>query len=70
MKHANDPDRRYIIQLPREILAPAAYSDRRHLEAEDLVFVLDVNEACKPVGPVNAFLGDGHLDGDKSAACW
>lgn len=52
MKHANDPGRRYIINFTREKIFGAGSGHFSpiggYLEAEDLVFVLDVNERYKP----------------------
>ena len=52
MKHANDPGRRYIINFTRETIFGAGSGHFSpiggYLEAEDLVFVLDVNERYKP----------------------
>ncbi|UXN60560.1 phytochelatin synthase family protein [Phyllobacterium zundukense] len=52
MKHANDPDRRYIINFTREDIFGGGGGHHSpiggYLEAEDAVFVLDVNENYKP----------------------
>ncbi|RCW85312.1 phytochelatin synthase family protein [Phyllobacterium bourgognense] len=52
MKHANDPDRRYIINFTREAIFGGGGGHHSpiggYLEAEDAVFVLDVNENYKP----------------------
>jgi hypothetical protein len=52
MKRANDPGRRYIINFTREKIFGAGSGHHSpiggYLEAEDLVFVLDVNEDYKP----------------------
>ena len=52
MKHANDPGRRYIINFTRETIFGAGGGHFSpiggYLEAEDLVFVLDVNERYQP----------------------
>jgi hypothetical protein len=52
MKHANDPGRRYIINFTREKIFGAGSGHFSpiggYLEAEDMVFVLDVNERYKP----------------------
>jgi len=54
MKHSNDPDRRYIINFTRE-------------EAEDVVFVLDVNENYKPwlIESDRLFKAMDTFDGDR-----
>ncbi|WP_407154842.1 phytochelatin synthase family protein [Bradyrhizobium sp. STM 3557] len=52
MKRSNDPSRRYIINFSREKIFGAGVGHFSpiggYLEAEDLVFVLDVNERYKP----------------------
>ena len=52
MKRANDPSRRYIINFTRETIfgdGAGHFSPiGGYLEAEDMVFVLDVNERYKP----------------------
>ncbi|UVK37873.1 phytochelatin synthase family protein [Mesorhizobium sp. AR10] len=52
MKRANDPGRRYIINFTRETIFGAGGGHFSpvggYLEAEDMVFVLDVNERYKP----------------------
>jgi hypothetical protein len=71
MKHANDPGRRYIINFTREKIFGAGSGHHSpiggYLEAEDLVFVLDVNEAYKPwlVERERLFSAMDTLDGDK-----
>jgi hypothetical protein len=71
MKHANDPGRRYIINFTREKIFGAAGGHHSpiggYLEAEDMVFVLDVNENYKPwlVERERLFSAMDTLDGDK-----
>ncbi|TPN76039.1 phytochelatin synthase [Mesorhizobium sp. CU2] len=52
MMHANDPGRRYIINFTRKTIFGAGAGHFSpiggYLEAEDMVFVLDVNERYKP----------------------
>ncbi|PDQ21860.1 phytochelatin synthase [Mesorhizobium sanjuanii] len=52
MKRANDPGRRYIINFTREKIFGAGVGHFSpiggYLEAQDMVFVLDVNERYKP----------------------
>ena len=52
MKRANDPGRRYIINFTRKTIFGAGAGHFSpiggYLEAEDMVFVLDVNERYKP----------------------
>ncbi|CCV15213.1 phytochelatin synthase family protein [Mesorhizobium sp. STM 4661] len=52
MKRANDPSRRYIINFTREKIFGAGSGHFSpiggYLEAQDMVFVLDVNERYKP----------------------
>jgi hypothetical protein len=52
MKRANDPIRRYIVNFTREKIFGAGAGHHSpiggYLEAEDMVMVLDVNEAFKP----------------------
>jgi hypothetical protein len=52
MKRSNDPSRRYIVNFAREKIFGAGVGHFSpiggYLEAEDLVFVLDVNERYKP----------------------
>jgi Phytochelatin synthase len=71
MKHANDPGRRYIINFTREKIFGAGSGHHSpiggYLEAEDLVFVLDVNEDYKPwlVERERLFSAMDTLDGDE-----
>ncbi|WEX86428.1 phytochelatin synthase family protein [Sinorhizobium garamanticum] len=52
MKRANDPGRRYIVNFTREKIFGDGVGHHSpvggYLEAEDMVFVLDVNENYKP----------------------
>jgi hypothetical protein len=71
MRRANDPGRRYIINFTREKIFGAGSGHHSpiggYLEAEDLVFVLDVNEDYKPwlVERERLFSAMDTLDGDK-----
>jgi hypothetical protein len=71
MKHANDPGRRYIINFAREKIFGAGSGHHSpiggYLEAEDLVFVLDVNEDYKPwlIERERLFSAMDTIDGDK-----
>lgn len=51
MKHANDPNRRYIVNFDRKTIFGSGSGHHSpiggYLEAEDMVFVLDVNESYK-----------------------
>lgn len=52
MRHANDPARRYVVNFTRKEIFGAGAGHHSpiggYLEAEDMVFVLDVNEQFKP----------------------
>ena len=52
LRHSNDPRRRYIVNFSRERIFGAGVGHFSpiggYLEAEDLVFVLDVNSDYKP----------------------
>jgi hypothetical protein len=71
MKHANDPDRRYIINFTREEIFGGGGGHHSpiggYLEAEDAVFVLDVNENYKPwlVKRERLFKAMDTFDGDR-----
>lgn len=71
MTHANDPDRRYIINFDRRTIFGAGAGHHSpvagYLEAEDLVFVLDVNEQFKPwlIERDRLFAAMDTLDGDR-----
>jgi hypothetical protein len=71
MKRANDPGRRYIINFTREKIFGAGSGHHSpiggYLEAEDLVFVLDVNEDYRPwlIERERLFSAMDTLDGDE-----
>jgi hypothetical protein len=71
MKRANDPGRRYIINFTREKIFGGGGGHHSpiggYLEAEDLVFVLDVNDNYKPwlIERERLFAAMDTLDGDK-----
>src|SRR5687767_1104180 len=71
MKRANDPDRRYIVNFTREKIFGAGAGHHSpiggYLEAEDMVFVLDVNENYRPwlVETERLFSAMNTLDGEK-----
>ena len=71
MKHANDPDRRYIINFTRAEIFGGGGGHHSpiggYLEAEDAVFVLDVNENYKPwlVKRERLFKAMDTFDGDR-----
>ncbi|MDR6634004.1 hypothetical protein J2X72_002804 [Phyllobacterium sp. 1468] len=71
MKHANDPDRRYIVNFAREEIFGGGSGHHSpiggYLEAEDAVFVLDVNENYKPwlIKRERLFKAMDTLDGDR-----
>jgi hypothetical protein len=71
MKRSNDPSRRYIINFAREKIFGAGVGHFSpiggYLEAEDLVFVLDVNEHYKPwlIERERLFSAMDTLDGDR-----
>jgi hypothetical protein len=52
LRHSNDPGRRYVVNFTRKPIFGAGHGHHSpiggYLEAEDLVFVLDVNEDFKP----------------------
>jgi phytochelatin synthase len=70
MKRANDPSRRYIINFTRETIFGAGAGHFSpiggYLEAEDMVFVLDVNERYKPwlIERERLFSAMDTIDGD------
>ncbi|NGN43526.1 phytochelatin synthase [Mesorhizobium sp. CGMCC 1.15528] len=71
MKRANDPNRRYIINFAREKIFGAGAGHHSpiggYLEAQDMVFVLDVNENYRPwlVETDRLFAAMDTLDGGK-----
>jgi len=71
MKRSNDPSRRYIINFAREKIFGAGVGHFSpiggYLEADDLVFVLDVNEHFKPwlIERQRLFFAMDTRDGDK-----
>lgn len=71
LKRANNPDRRYIINFTRKEIFGAGGGHHSpiggYLEAEDLVFVLDVNRNFQPwlVQRSRLFLAMDTLDGEK-----
>ena len=71
MKRANDPGRRYIVNFTREKIFGAGAGHHSpiggYLEAEDMVFVLDVNENYRPwlVETERLFSAMNTFDGDS-----
>ena len=71
MRRANDPNRRYIINFSREQIFQAGVGHHSpiggYLEAEDLVFVLDVNRDFQPwlVERSRLFRATDTVDGHK-----
>lgn len=71
MKRTNDPSRRYIVNFTREKIFGAGGGHHSpiggYLKAEDMVFVLDVNENYKPwlVKRERLFSAMNTLDGGK-----
>lgn len=71
MRRSNDPYRRYIINFDRKRIFGAGAGHHSpiggYLEAEDMVFVLDVNEDYKPwlVETERLFSAMDTLDGEK-----
>jgi hypothetical protein len=71
MRRANDPGRRYIVNFTREKIFGGGGGHHSpiggYLEAEDLVLVLDVNDAYKPwlVKRERLFSAMDTFDGDK-----
>ncbi|TCV74615.1 phytochelatin synthase [Neorhizobium sp. R1-B] len=71
MKRANDPARRYIVNFTREKIFGAGAGHHSpvggYLEAQDMVFVLDVNENYKPwlVETERLFSAMNTFDGDS-----
>jgi hypothetical protein len=70
MKRANDPGRRYIVNFTREKIFGAGAGHHSpiggYLEVEDMVLVLDVNEAFKPwlIERERLFSAIDTIDGD------
>ena len=70
MERANDPGRRYIVNFTREKIFGAGGGHHSpiggYLEAEDMVFVLDVNENYKPwlIERERLFSAMDTIDGD------
>jgi hypothetical protein len=70
MKRTNDPGRRYIINFTRQKIFGAGAGHHSpiggYLEAEDMVLVLDVNEAFKPwlIERERLFSAMDTIDGD------
>jgi hypothetical protein len=71
LRRSNDPGRRYIVNFSRERIFGAGVGHHSpiggYLEAEDLVFVLDVNQNYQPwlVERARLFAAVNTLDGDK-----
>ena len=71
LRRSNDPTRRYIVNFSRERIFGAGVGHHSpiggYLEAEDLVFILDVNPDYQPwlVESTRLFAAVNTLDGDK-----
>jgi Phytochelatin synthase len=71
LRHSNDPGRRYIVNFSREQIFGAGVGHHSpiggYLEAEDLVFILDVNSAFQPwlVERTRLFAAVNTIDGGK-----
>jgi hypothetical protein len=71
LRHSNDPGRRYIVNFSREQIFGAGVGHHSpiggYLEAEDLVFILDVNSAFQPwlVERTRLFAAVNTMDGGK-----
>lgn len=71
MRKANDPARRYLINFTRKPIFGAGGGHHSpiggYLEAQDLIFVLDVNEAFEPwlIDPARLYAAMNTMDGDK-----
>jgi hypothetical protein len=71
LRRTNDPKRRYIINFDREKIFGAGVGHHSpiggYLEEEDLVFVLDVNQAFQPwlIERERLYDAMNTLDGDK-----
>jgi len=71
MKKANDPSRRYVINFTRSAIFGGGVGHHSpiggYLEADDMVFVLDVNGDYKPwlIERDRLFRAMDTVDGDK-----
>jgi hypothetical protein len=71
LRRSNDPGRRYVVNFNRERIFGAGVGHHSpiggYLEAEDLVFILDVNSAYQPwlIERARLFAAVNTLDGDK-----
>jgi phytochelatin synthase len=71
LRHANDPDRRYVINFSRAPIFGGGVGHHSpiggYLEEEDLVFVLDVNENFRPwlIERSRLYAAIDTLDGDR-----
>jgi hypothetical protein len=71
MRRSNDPTRRYLINFDRKPIFGAGSGHHSpiggYLEAQDLIFVLDVNEAFEPwlIEPARLYAAMNTMDGDK-----
>jgi Phytochelatin synthase len=71
LRRSNDPGRRYVVNFSRERIFGAGVGHHSpiggYLEAEDLVFILDVNSAYQPwlVERTRLFAAMNTFDGDK-----
>lgn len=71
MRKANDPTRRYLINFERKPIFGAGAGHHSpiggYLEAQDLIFVLDVNEAFEPwlIETTRLYAAMNTMDGDK-----
>jgi hypothetical protein len=71
MRLSNDPNRRYVVNFTRRPIFGAGGGHHSpiggYLEAEDLVFVLDVNEDFKPwlIESSRLYAAVNTLDGGK-----
>jgi hypothetical protein len=75
LKLSNRPDRRYLINFTRKAVFGAGAGHHSpiggYFEAEDLVFVLDVNRAYQPwlIERARLFDAMNTRDGEKTRAC-
>jgi hypothetical protein len=71
LHRSNDPSRRYVVNFDREQIFGAGVGHHSpvggYLEAEDLVFILDVNSSFQPwlVERTRLFAAVSTLDGGK-----